>query len=79
MRVRIRAAPRVKSAAQPLLDLGARWSESPAALAACVPVLLTALPAPRHVRAVMEEEGGGLAALKPGARPRAGGGLPLPP
>ncbi len=43
--------------AQPLLKEGATWAESPAALAKGVDVLLTALPAPQHVRAAMEESG----------------------
>jgi|EP01043_Picozoa_sp_COSAG02_P023255 3-hydroxyisobutyrate dehydrogenase len=44
--------------AQPLLtDYGATWAESPAVLAKDVDVLLTALPAPQHVRAAMEDDG----------------------
>ena len=39
---------------------------SPAKLASAVDVLLTALPAPQHVRAAMEE-GGALKAMKPGS------------
>ena len=44
-----------KDKAQPLLDAGASWADSPALLAKELDVLLTALPAPRHVRAAMEE------------------------
>ena len=46
-----------KDHAQPLLSDGASWAESPAKLAMGVDVLLTALPAPQHVRAAMEENG----------------------
>lgn len=46
-----------KDYAQPLLSGGASWAESPAKLAKEVDVLLTALPAPQHVRAAMEESG----------------------
>jgi 3-hydroxyisobutyrate dehydrogenase-like beta-hydroxyacid dehydrogenase len=56
-----------KQAAEPLLTLGARWSDSPAALARSVTVLFTALPAPPHVRAAMEGPTGALSALKPGS------------
>jgi 3-hydroxyisobutyrate dehydrogenase len=60
------------AAAAALLALpGVEWAGNPVELAAAVPVLLTALPAPRHVRAAMEGEGephgGALAALAPGA------------
>ena len=55
------------ASAEPLLALGAKWSDSPAALAKNLDVLVTALPAPQHVRAAMEEEGGCLEALPRGA------------
>lgn len=41
--------------AKPLISDGAIWAENPAKLAKDVDVLLTALPAPQHVRAAMEE------------------------
>jgi 3-hydroxyisobutyrate dehydrogenase len=56
-----------RASAEPLLALGARWQPSPAALAAEIDVLVTALPAPQHVRAVMEGDDGALAALSVGA------------
>jgi 3-hydroxyisobutyrate dehydrogenase len=55
-----------KDKAQPLLDAGASWADSPALLAKELDVLLTALPAPQHVRAAMEEQGA-LEALPKGA------------
>ena len=48
---------KLRASAEPLLGLGAGWADTPAALARRVDVLLTALPAPQHVRAAMEEAG----------------------
>ena len=58
---------KLRASAEPLLGLGAGWADTPAALARRVDVLLTALPAPQHVRAAMEEADGALEALPEGS------------
>jgi 3-hydroxyisobutyrate dehydrogenase len=54
------------SAAQPLLDAGAKWGESPAAMTEQVDMMITCLPSPPISAAVVEGEDGILSALKPG-------------
>ncbi|MEO0823931.1 MAG: NAD(P)-dependent oxidoreductase, partial [Pseudomonadota bacterium] len=55
------------AAARPLLDAGANWAESPAALAAASDVVITCLPSPAASAAVLEGLDGVLGALRPGA------------
>lgn len=55
-----------KAAAQPFLDRGAAWAESPRALAEAVDIAITCLPSPAASAAVMEAEDGLLAGLAPG-------------
>jgi 3-hydroxyisobutyrate dehydrogenase len=55
-----------KSAAQPFLDQGAQWADSPAELSAAVDVVITCLPSPAASAAVMEAEDGVLSAMTPG-------------
>jgi 3-hydroxyisobutyrate dehydrogenase len=55
-----------RSAAQPLLDAGAKWGESPAAMTEQVDLMITCLPSPTISAAVLEDDDGILAALKPG-------------
>lgn len=55
-----------KSAAQPLLDAGAKWGESPAAMTEHVDFMITCLPSPTISAAVLEADDGILSALKPG-------------
>ena len=52
--------------AQPFLDGGAKWADSPREMAAAVDVVITCLPSPAASAAVMEAEDGVLAALGPG-------------
>jgi 3-hydroxyisobutyrate dehydrogenase len=52
--------------AQPFLDSGAKWADSPRAMAQQVDVLITCLPSPAASAAVMEAEDGALAGLGPG-------------
>jgi len=52
--------------AGPLLAEGARWADSPATLAGDVDCVITCLPSPAAVKAVMEGEGGLLANLASG-------------
>ena len=49
-----------------LLDHGARWADSPRALAEASEVVITSLPSPAAVSAVMEAEDGVLAGFAPG-------------
>lgn len=49
-----------------LLDAGAAWGEAPGPLAAGAEAIVTSLPSPAAVRAVMEGEDGVLAKLRPG-------------
>ncbi len=55
-----------KSVAQPFLDQGATWADSPKAMAEEVDILITCLPSPAASAAVLEAEDGALAALGPG-------------
>jgi len=55
-----------KAVAQPLLDAGAKWAESPQVMAHSVDVVITCLPSPAACAAVMEAADGILAGLSPG-------------
>ena len=55
-----------KAAAQPLLDAGARWADSPAQMARDCDVIITCLPSPAISAAVLEAEDGVLAGLSEG-------------
>ncbi len=55
-----------QAAAQPLLDAGAKWADSPAEMTANVDMVITCLPSPTISAAVMEAEDGILSALQPG-------------
>jgi len=55
-----------RSAAQPLLDVGAKWGESPAAMTQQVDMMITCLPSPTISAAVLEDDDGILSALQPG-------------
>ena len=52
--------------AQPFLDAGAKWADSPRAMAENVDVLITCLPSPAASAMVMEAEDGALAGLSAG-------------
>ena len=54
-----------RDVAQPFLDGGAAWGESPKAMAAACDVMITCLPSPAASAAVMEAEDGILAGLGP--------------
>jgi 3-hydroxyisobutyrate dehydrogenase len=56
-----------QEAAAPLLEAGAHWADSPAALAAECEIVATCLPGPKEMEAVCFGAGGLAAALKPGA------------
>src|SRR6266404_7220584 len=58
---------RTKSKAQPLLDKGAQWGDSPRAVAAQSEVLFSMVGYPRDVREVYFGENGVLAGVKPGS------------
>ncbi len=55
-----------KSIAQPFLDGGAKWADSPREMAENVDILITCLPSPAASAAVMEAEDGALAGLSEG-------------
>ena len=55
-----------KTVAQPFLDKGAKWAESPKEMAQSVDVLITCLPSPAASAAVMEAENGVLQGLSEG-------------
>ncbi len=55
-----------KTIAQPFLDGGAKWADSPREMAESVDVLITCLPSPAASAAVMEAEDGALAGLNTG-------------
>lgn len=55
-----------KSAAQPFLDAGAAWGESPKAMAEQCDLLITCLPSPAASAAVVEADDGLLAGLSSG-------------
>ncbi len=54
-------------AAQRFVDGGASWADSPKALAESVDVVITCLPSPAASAAVLEDDDGVLAGLRPGA------------
>lgn len=55
-----------KSLAQPFLDQGAQWSDSPAEMAAAVDLVITCLPSPAACAAVLEGDDGILRGLSAG-------------
>ena len=55
-----------RDAAQPFLDQGAGWADSPAELARVCDIVITCLPSPAACSAVMEGEDGILSAIGPG-------------
>ena len=55
-----------RDAAQPFLDKGAAWADSPAAMMAACDIVITCLPSPAASAAVMEGENGLLGAVGPG-------------
>ena len=55
-----------REVAQPFLDNGAKWADSPKEMAAAVDILITCLPSPAASAAVMESEDGALQAFGPG-------------
>ena len=55
-----------REAARPLLDAGAAWAESPAAMAAECELIVTCLPSPAASAAVLEGRDGVIPALRPG-------------
>lgn len=54
------------AAAQPLLDAGAKWGESPAVMTASVDMMITCLPSPAISAAVLESADGILSTIGPG-------------
>lgn len=54
------------AAAQPFLDKGAHWADSPRAMAETCDMVITCLPSPAACSAVMETEDGLIAGLGPG-------------
>ncbi len=56
-----------RTAAEPLLLGGAKWADSPKAMAETVDMVITCLPSPAASAAVLEAEDGVLAGLKPGS------------
>ena len=55
-----------KAAAAPLLEAGAKWADSPKALAEACDIIITCLPSPAVSAAVLEAEDGVLAGFGPG-------------
>lgn len=55
-----------KSAAQPLLDAGAKWADSPKEMAESCDIIITCLPSPAISAAVMEADDGILAGMSEG-------------
>lgn len=55
-----------KAIAQPFLDAGASWADSPSDMAAQCEVIITCLPSPAASAAVLEEQGGLLESLSEG-------------
>ena len=55
-----------KDVAQPFLDAGARWAETPYEMATVSDIIITCLPSPAASAAVMESEDGVLAGLSAG-------------
>jgi 3-hydroxyisobutyrate dehydrogenase len=58
---------RTRSRADDLVAAGARWADSPAAVASSVDVLFTMLGYPADVRSTLLDEGGALDAMRPGS------------
>jgi 3-hydroxyisobutyrate dehydrogenase len=63
---RVTVHSRTRSKAQPLLDRGAQWAESPQAVAAASDVLFTMVGFPQDVRTVYFDETGVLASARAG-------------
>lgn len=55
-----------KSLALPFMKQGAKWAESPEAMASTVDIVITCLPSPAACASVLEGTGGVLAGLSPG-------------
>ncbi|MFT7130166.1 MAG: 3-hydroxyisobutyrate dehydrogenase, partial [Gammaproteobacteria bacterium] len=55
-----------KNLAQPFLDQGAHWADSPKEMAQACDMIITCLPSPKACAAVMEEENGIIAGLSEG-------------
>jgi len=55
-----------KAVAQPMLDAGAKWADSPAEMTEQVDMVITCLPSPAASAAVMEADDGILSAMRPG-------------
>ncbi len=55
-----------REAARPFLERGARWGDSPLAMAKSVDILITCLPSPAASAAVLEAGDGAIAGLGPG-------------
>ena len=53
-------------AAENLISAGAEWAETPRALAAAADCIITSLPGPPQVRAVMEDERGVFTGIRAG-------------
>jgi hypothetical protein len=62
--------------AQPFLDGGAKWADSPREMAQNVDVLITCLPSPAASALVMEAEDGALTGFGPGKARRSGRSVP---
>src|SRR5512132_182784 len=56
-----------REAAKPHLEVGAKWADSPRAIAQAADVVFTSLPGPREVEAVALSDDGLLAGMPPGA------------
>lgn len=56
-----------KAEATNLLERGAKWADSVAEVGAASEVVITVLPAPKHVREIMIGSGGALEQMKPGS------------
>jgi 3-hydroxyisobutyrate dehydrogenase len=56
-----------REAAKPHLEAGAKWADSPRAIAQAADVVFTSLPGPREVEAVALSDDGLLAGMPPGA------------
>ncbi len=56
-----------KSEGTNLIERGAKWADSVADVGAQCDVVITVLPAPKHVREIMIGEGGALVQMKPGS------------
>ncbi len=55
-----------RAAAEPLLEAGAKWADSPAEMTTNVDMVITCLPSPAISAAVVEADDGILSALQPG-------------